>query len=99
MILTTHARTTDPQSSVIAALENARHRKAQVFDVVKALEMFNGSTSAELAQKSGIDRYMVARRLPDAERRGLVYRCGTRKCEVSGKHAVTWFIDDCEVAA
>ena len=99
MILTTHARTADPQSSVIAALENAQHRKAQVLDVVNALKLFNGSTSAELAQKSGLDLYMVARRLPNAERRGLVYRCGTRKCEVSGKYTVTWFVDDCEVAA
>ena len=93
-MLETHARKTDPTSSFIAARDNASRRQSQIHEVVSALIIFNGSTSAELAANSQIERYTVARRLPDAESKGLVKRGEPRKCAISGKCAVTWFVKE-----
>jgi hypothetical protein len=47
-------------------------------------------TSAELASTGGLDRYMVARRLPDLNRDGLVSRGQARRCAITGRWAITW---------
>jgi hypothetical protein len=38
----------------------------------------------------GLDRHMVARRLPDLKHDGLVEQGEMRTCKVTGRKAVTW---------
>jgi len=70
------ARTRDPLSSHAAAdaLERSGAARRQLDTVLAALRATPGLTSAELAARHGLDRHMVGRRLPDAERAGLVRR-------------------------
>jgi hypothetical protein len=91
------ARTTDPESSHLAAREvkeSGRLGKQQ-HDVLEAVCQWPGRTSAELAAKLAPDnwfslRHMVARRLPELEpihvRKGAL-----RECSKTRRAAVTWF--------
>lgn len=47
-------------------------------------------TTAEVAQRSGLDRHLVAKRMPDAEKRGFVRRALYRECSVSGRDVLVW---------
>lgn len=86
------ARNTDPSSSHEAA---DRQRKGSAntdaMVVLACIKAMPGSTSAELAMFYGLDRHMVARRLPDLEERQLVRRGEIRKCKAHGTNAVTWW--------
>lgn len=86
------ARSSDPVTSHIAAddITSSGLRDSQKSEVLRWLTQHPGSTSAELAHISGLDRHMVARRLPDLERDGKVRKSGQRECAVSGRPAVTW---------
>jgi hypothetical protein len=87
------ARSTDPATSHEAAKRVTRSglRHRQMDDVVGLVERFPGRTSKELAEISMLDRHMIARRLPDAEKVGLVMRGRPKVCSVSGGRAVTWW--------
>ena len=50
-----------------------------------------GYTSAELAGLTGIDRYDLARRLPDARAAKRVKNGPTRPCSITGRVVQTWF--------
>ncbi len=50
-----------------------------------------GMTSNELAQATGLDRYMLARRLPELIKAGRVWRGPNKPCAVSGRTACTWW--------
>lgn len=70
------ARVGDPASSHRAAYEvtasgRAGSQRQQVYD---ALVRWDGSSSKQLAHLSGLDRFLVARRLPEMERDGIVKR-------------------------
>lgn len=91
------ARTKDPRSSHEAGrkLTESGQRstgKALVLQSLRLLVGENGVplTSAELAEKAGLDRYMVARRLPDLRRDGWAQKCEERICTVSRYLALTW---------
>ena len=89
------ARNADPLSSHVAAEEVAAsgRRDSQKREILEWLRSHAGDgpvTSMELARSAGLDRYVVARRLPDLERDGLVRRCAMRECGVSGRPAITW---------
>lgn len=92
MLNTPVARGTDPASSHMAAREitasGARGSQARIaLDVV----MENPHrTSFELSEACYLDRYQVARRLPELEEAGFVEKGIIRRCRVSGRHAVTW---------
>ena len=95
-MLTVHppaARNTDPHSSHDAAehvtLSGARARQQAL--AVTAVEQYPGHTSLELAQRAHMDRYMLARRLPEVERIEAVRRGQERRCSVSGRLACTWW--------
>lgn len=75
------ARTTDPDSSHRAAdrLERSGELTRQARIVLALLECFPGLSSKQLAEasrgtESVLDRYQVARRLPDLERAGYARR-------------------------
>jgi hypothetical protein len=93
MISTPAARNTDPNASHEAAehITKTGLRAQQQRMASKAVEQHPGLTSLELSQKSHICRYMLARRLPEAETGHTVRRGPERKCTVSGRSACTWY--------
>ena len=70
------ARTTDALSSHKAADDAERSGLIgrQCAAVLELVRRTPGMTSSELAARHRMDRYVIARRLPDLERRGLVRR-------------------------
>ncbi len=88
------ARNTDPNSSHDAAahvtLSGARAKQQAM--AVKAVEQYPGLTSLELANRTSMDRYVLARRLPEAEEGLAVRRGQERRCSISGRLAITWWM-------
>lgn len=82
----------DPETSHEAAREleasGALGRQRQ--EVIDALRRFPDSTSAELAKRSGLDRHLCGRRLPELEYLERVTRGEARTCTVSGRKAQPW---------
>jgi len=87
------ARNTDPETSHLADKEitTSGKRVAQIMLVVDKLKNLIGYTSAELSRDTGLDYHMIARRLPDARGLHLVENGESRKCDVTGKKALTWY--------
>lgn len=92
-IRTPAARNTDHWTSHAAADEVTASglRSTQQAAVLAAVTQHPGRTSAELARAAGLDRYAVARRLPELSR--WVRKGDARKCEVTGRSAVTWLAE------
>lgn len=70
-------RRTDPPSSRRAARRQDRGgtrsvRQGDMARVLEAVRTAPGLSSRQLAERFGLDRYMVARRLPDLQRKALV---------------------------
>lgn len=87
------ARRSDPESSHRAAAEitdsGARaHQQAQAIAAVRA---YPGLTSQELSELTGLERYMLARRLPEAVTAGAIRKGEQRTCSVTGRLALTWW--------
>lgn len=88
------ARHTDPSTSheaarAIIATGDRAHQQHLAYAAVRA---YPGRTSLELSHLSGMDRYTLARRLPELIDRGLVTQGPKRRCTASarGLNAVTW---------
>lgn len=79
------ARRTDPITSkeAAAALTSSGFRDSQAGKVLEAVIVWPRCTSAELARRAGLDRYVAARL-------GLVTRGPITRCTVTGKSALTW---------
>lgn len=92
-VQTPAARSTDPHSSHDAAahvtLTGARAKQQAM--AAKAVEQYPGLTSLELARRSSMDRYVLARHLPECEDGGAVSRGQERRCSISGRLAITWW--------
>ena len=86
------ARRSDPSTSHAAAerLRASGKLSAQRQAVLDALTRWPGSTAVELATNSGLDRYLVSRRLPDLAKDGKVRRMAPRVCRVNGTAQTTW---------
>lgn len=102
------ARATDPVSSVEAAeqVTTSGVRFDQQRRALAAVRAFPGRTSHELAEAAGIDRYELARRLPEVRTAGLVFNpideslpadplTGAsnpllKRCSVTGRRALVW---------
>ena len=87
------ARTADPSSSHEAAdhIVSSGKQAQQQSQAAAAVRKHPGLTSLELARATGIDRFVLARRLPEVEREGLIRRGTVRRCAASnGRSAVTW---------
>ena len=86
---TPRARRSDPETSHLAAERIKPKLRAQQQAVLDALAKWPGSTAVELAKVSGLDRYLVSRRLPELVpvhvRRGK-----PRVCTVAGTPQTTW---------
>ena len=86
------ARRSDPATSHTAGerLRESGKLRAQQQQVLDALTRWPGSTAVELATSSGLDRYLVSRRLPELARDGLARRMAPRVCRVNGTAQTTW---------
>jgi DNA-binding MarR family transcriptional regulator len=84
------ARRTDPETSHEAAqaVLGSGQVKVQQAIVLEAVLRWPGLTSLELAARLRLDRYQVARRLPELERAGLVAKGPARR--VGLRYGVTW---------
>lgn len=85
-------RKDDPITSHISAdeLTASGKRSRQKMIVLDALRRFPGSTSQELAMKSGLNNDMVHKRLPDLRRDNFACNGDPRRCKVTHKLALTW---------
>lgn len=93
MAATSLARNTDPESSYLAAREleeTGKHanQKAMVYRALCKCPV--PATSAEIAQRFRMNRYMVARRLPELLKSGLAEKGGKRRCRLTGRIGVVW---------
>jgi hypothetical protein len=88
-----HSHRQDPLSSYRAGdrVLHSGKLKGQMKAVLDALRRHPNSTSAELAQLAGLDRYMVARRLPALAAKGLTIRSKERLCRACRSICVTWW--------
>lgn len=90
------ARTTDARSSHEAAalIESTGRARTDAMRVLRAVRRWPNSTTAELAKFARIDRYTVARRMPELHEAHLVARYEptpiTAPCAVSGKRVIRW---------
>ena len=82
------ARSTDPGSSHAAATDMERSGKmgAQMAEALRLVRAYPGLTSKQLAEVSELDRYQIARRLPDLEKKGLA-----RHVDRGRGEQVRWF--------
>jgi hypothetical protein len=91
------ARASDPKTSHEAAqaITESGKRDDQLRQVEALVIAHPGATSLELAKyTSTLDRYAIARRLPELEAGNKVHKGLPRNSEVSGqklKKAVTWW--------
>jgi hypothetical protein len=87
------ARRTDPHTSHLAAeqITASGQRGQQQAQAIAAVRAFPGKTSFELAMETKLDRYMLARRLPECVTAGAVRKGPARTCSITGRQATTWF--------
>lgn len=99
LVETPAARSSDPISSHRAAneLTASGRRGQQIAQAIAAVRAFPGKTSQELADKTGICRFVLARRLPEAVTAGAIMKGIQRPCSVTGKLALTWYVVDPEL--
>lgn len=86
------ARKRHPVTSKRAAIEVVREGlvDTQVDRVVRAVRRWPGNTATELAERAGLCRYMVGKRLSVAVERGLIRRGVKVQCTVTRRLALTW---------
>lgn len=88
------ARATDVSTSHAAAdhIQSSGIGKYQQDQVLDALKRFPNRTGAELARDSGLERYMVSRRLSELFKGGRAYRnpLVKRDCTVTKRKAMVW---------
>ncbi len=82
----------DPSTSHEAEkrITNSGARQTQAERVLDAVRRFPLHTSAELAGKVNLNRWQVARRLPDLQHQGKVRQAGKRICGATGAMSVMW---------
>jgi len=89
------ARNSDPHTSHEAGREMRRsgalrHQRQLALEAVCRYCAEAPRTAMELACCSGLDRYMLNRRLPELARQGRVERRRARVCLETGRKSITW---------
>ena len=92
-IQTPIARNNDPNASHEAGeyMNASGHRARHQEMAVKAVELYAGMTSLEIATHANLCRFMLARRLPECELAKRVRRGQERRCSISKRKAATWY--------
>ncbi len=87
------ARSTDSSGSHDAAAHLVRSgaHVAQKDRTAADVRRHPGMTSMQLARETGMDRYMVARRLPDLAKESRVFRGAKALCPISNITVSTWW--------
>lgn len=87
------ARVSDPVTSHLAADDHTASGKRgrHIGIVIDAVHRHPGKTSAELSPLCGLERHEVARRTADAQECGAIRKGAIRRCNTSGRSAVTWW--------
>lgn len=87
------ARNTDISTSHEAAefVKASGIQKDQQAQAAAAVKLHPGVTSMQLSQLTGLDRYMLGRRLPELLKTEQVWRGPNVPCPVSGRSACTWW--------
>lgn len=93
------SRSTDPESSRESEqhMNDSGERDRQRQRVLEAVQQHSGLTTKHLAQRTGMDRHMVARRMPELERHGLVRRGPVVSDPGDGRQGVTWWRAETEL--
>jgi CRP-like cAMP-binding protein len=88
----TLTRTTDPDTSHEAArlMDTTGAAAAHRARCLQAVRLRPGSTAAEIAKATGLERHEPSRRLPELRTAGLVVNGASRICEVQGNRSMTW---------
>ena len=84
------ARHTDPSTSHEAAERVERSGRGKTQQGICRDEVYRqpGQTSGEIAQATGLDRYVVSRRLSEIK---SIRKGAARECTVLGSRQVTWW--------
>lgn len=87
------ARSTDISTSHEAGsyVASSGIQRDQQSTAAAAVKQHPGLTSMKLADVTGLDRYMLARRLPELLKTKQVWRGPAMPCPVSGRSACTWW--------
>lgn len=91
-IATPAARSTDPRTSHDAAdhVTKSGKRAAQQRLAASAVDSYPSLTSMELSVRTGLCRFMLARRLPECRTAGTVRMGVSRSCSITGRSAHEW---------
>ena len=91
-IQTPASKTNDPESSYQAEddMNKSGKRRAQQKETYRAVKKYPNLTSAELSFMTGLDRAMLARRLPELTPH--IIKGESRICDVNDSLAVTWCV-------
>lgn len=84
------ARNTDPITSHIAAATVHQFAGSHVEQIVLALYKFGPMTADEIATRTSLDKYQICRRLPEAEKAGMVKATTILRHTKSGRVARVW---------
>lgn len=87
------ARIGDPITSLLAAdtIRRDGTQKDQQALALSFVQQWPGKTSCELAlYQEDLDRYQLARRLPELERCGAIVRGKPRRSDATQRKALTW---------
>ena len=90
---TINARISDPSTSHIAGetIEQSGHGQKQRDLCLAAVQLHPGLTARELEQTTGLDYYMLCRRLPELRDELLVRTGAHRKSNGSNRLMQTWY--------
>lgn len=86
-------RSTDPHTSRLAAekVEASGNAQAQRDVCLTEVRKRPGSTAAEIAVATGLERHAPSRRLPELREQELVTNGRTRICAATRRLSMTWF--------
>ena len=86
-------RSTDPVTSAIAGQEIIKKGIAaeQQAICLACIKNTPGLTSAEIADRTGLERHQPARRLSELRRMNEIYSGDKRICSINGTFCLTWW--------
>lgn len=84
------ARNTDPVTSHLAAATVYQFAGNHIEQIVSALHQFGPMTADEIATRTSLDKYQICRRLPEAEKAGMVKATEILRHTKSGRAARVW---------
>lgn len=92
-VQTPATRCTDPVTSHMAAeaLTKSGRRNEQQEIVLAAVERYPGRTARELERDSGLDYYVIMRRINEVVFAKCAKAGKRRRCAVSGNYATEWW--------